>query len=250
MSREAGQQVGARAPRPHHVLKCWPEYFEAVASGAKTFEVRKHDRPFAVGDHIRLREWDPRTAHYTEREADFDVTYILDAQAAEWIEPGILRADYCVLAIRLRDDELAALRAENAELHGDLDAAILESREWQRRAEALKAENARLTTLYNDDVAKMQATHDVLAEGNARLRAFVEAATRYGRVIREWDADRNLMPLPPACAEGRCGFPPDSSGSPCGDAQHPGNEWDHAEAHFIDALDALDPAPAAPPAES
>ena len=33
-----------------HELKCWPEYFEAVISGAKTFEVRKNDRDFAVRD--------------------------------------------------------------------------------------------------------------------------------------------------------------------------------------------------------
>jgi len=42
-----------------HDLKCWPGPFAAVASGLKTFEIRKDDRPYAVGDTLILREWCP-----------------------------------------------------------------------------------------------------------------------------------------------------------------------------------------------
>ena len=42
-----------------HNLKCWPEPFAAVANGIKTFEVRRDDRPYAVGDTLILREWCP-----------------------------------------------------------------------------------------------------------------------------------------------------------------------------------------------
>lgn len=59
-----------------HELKSWPEYFVAVADGSKTFEVRKNDRDFCVGDHLRLREWDPRTELYTGREVERRITYI------------------------------------------------------------------------------------------------------------------------------------------------------------------------------
>lgn len=59
-----------------HNLKSWPEYFAAVADGTKTFEVRKDDRGFRVGDHLRLREWDPATDDYTGREVERRVTYI------------------------------------------------------------------------------------------------------------------------------------------------------------------------------
>ncbi|MEG0259568.1 MAG: DUF3850 domain-containing protein [Lysinibacillus sp.] len=35
-----------------HDLKILPEYLEAVVSGKKTFEIRKNDRDFQVGDRI------------------------------------------------------------------------------------------------------------------------------------------------------------------------------------------------------
>lgn len=38
-----------------HKLKILPEYFEAVKSGSKTFEVRKDDRGFQAGDTLFLQ---------------------------------------------------------------------------------------------------------------------------------------------------------------------------------------------------
>jgi len=35
-----------------HALKCWPEYYKAIESGEKTFDLRKDDRPFKVGDTV------------------------------------------------------------------------------------------------------------------------------------------------------------------------------------------------------
>lgn len=40
-----------------HVLKVAPEYFEALADGTKTFEVRKNDRGFQKGDTLILWEY-------------------------------------------------------------------------------------------------------------------------------------------------------------------------------------------------
>lgn len=42
-----------------HELKTWPEYYEPVAAGLKTWEYRKDDRPYAAGDVLHLREWCP-----------------------------------------------------------------------------------------------------------------------------------------------------------------------------------------------
>ncbi len=42
-----------------HELKIWPQYYEAVAGGEKTFEVRVNDRNFQRGDEVELRYFDP-----------------------------------------------------------------------------------------------------------------------------------------------------------------------------------------------
>jgi len=37
-----------------HELKCWPEYYEQVASGRKSFEIRVNDRDYQVGDTVAV----------------------------------------------------------------------------------------------------------------------------------------------------------------------------------------------------
>lgn len=61
-----------------HELKTLPEYFEAVADGSKTFEVRKNDRLFSVGDFLALNEYGK--GGYTGRCLIVRVTYILNDQ--------------------------------------------------------------------------------------------------------------------------------------------------------------------------
>jgi ASC-1-like (ASCH) protein len=66
-----------RIPMKHR-LKIWPEYFEAVLSGKKTFEIRKNDRDYQVSDVLLLQEYNPKTNEYTGRELLVEVTYITD----------------------------------------------------------------------------------------------------------------------------------------------------------------------------
>lgn len=42
-----------------HELKVVAPYFDRLLDGTKTFEVRKDDRGFKVGDSLWLREWCP-----------------------------------------------------------------------------------------------------------------------------------------------------------------------------------------------
>lgn len=70
-------------------LKIKPEYFEAVKSGKKTFEVRFDDRGFKVGDIVVLREIDARDSYqFTGRYIEVEITYIFDD--AEYCKPGFV----------------------------------------------------------------------------------------------------------------------------------------------------------------
>ncbi len=40
-----------------HELKIQPKYFRAILDGKKTFEIRKNDRGYKVGDKVVLKEW-------------------------------------------------------------------------------------------------------------------------------------------------------------------------------------------------
>lgn len=60
-----------------HSLKTWPEFFDAIKKGDKTFEIRKADRPFKRGETLILQEWDNNTKQYTGEELERVITYIL-----------------------------------------------------------------------------------------------------------------------------------------------------------------------------
>ncbi len=68
-----------------HDLKCWPEYFEKIADGSKTFDLRQEtlDRlprnranVFDTGDVLVFREFRPKDA-YTGRVIIREVSYVL-----------------------------------------------------------------------------------------------------------------------------------------------------------------------------
>lgn len=76
-----------------HELKIYPKYYEDVISGQKTFEVRKNDRNFNVGDILVLKEWD--NIRYSGRVCNVIITYMIDDKFVA-IMPG-----YAVLGIKL-----------------------------------------------------------------------------------------------------------------------------------------------------
>lgn len=82
-----------------HDLKTWPEFFEAITSGAKTFELRRDDRNYAVGDLLVLREWNQESGDYTGRTFGVGVTYVL--RGPEAVRFG-LAPGFCVLGITAR----------------------------------------------------------------------------------------------------------------------------------------------------
>lgn len=59
-----------------HAVKILPEYMTAVEDGLKTFEIRKNDRDYKVGDYVLLQEWDGKG--YTGWQVIVEITYITD----------------------------------------------------------------------------------------------------------------------------------------------------------------------------
>lgn len=76
-----------------HALKTIQPYFNEVLSGEKTFEVRKADRPFNVGDILKLQEYNSDYG-YTGAEHYLKISYILPGG-----QFGI-DENYCVLGIK------------------------------------------------------------------------------------------------------------------------------------------------------
>jgi hypothetical protein len=74
---------------PEHELKTWPEFYEEVERGRKTFEIRLNDREFGIGDVLWLREFTPGVG-LSGRDCRRVVTYLTDWKQA----PG-----YVVLAL-------------------------------------------------------------------------------------------------------------------------------------------------------
>ena len=60
-----------------HCLKMWPEFFAAIMTGCKTFDLRLNDRQFVEGDSLVLQEFDPNRDRYTGEMTVRRVVYIL-----------------------------------------------------------------------------------------------------------------------------------------------------------------------------
>lgn len=72
-----------------HAVKIYPEYYEAVKSGKKPFEVRKNDRDYKVGDILALNEFEPGgagTGEYSGRAIIARISYVL--ANSEFCKPG------------------------------------------------------------------------------------------------------------------------------------------------------------------
>jgi hypothetical protein len=95
----------------HHELKCWPQFFDAIQSGDKNFEVRWDDRGYQAGDTVTIREFDESrvrgmltlTNAYTGRELQARIGYVLHAipvPPQHWpAQPGHNLAGYVVFSL-------------------------------------------------------------------------------------------------------------------------------------------------------
>ena len=79
-----------------HELKIWPEFYAAIKGGNKTYEIRRDDRGFMVGDKLKLHEFDP------SKKPPFQYTDRILIRFVIYKTPGGkfgLDPDYCVLGL-------------------------------------------------------------------------------------------------------------------------------------------------------
>lgn len=94
-----------------HQLKCEANFFKDVCSGNKTFEVRKNDRDFHVGDYLALNELTPHPCNdkgekkETGRSALFHVHYLLD-------DPRYVKEGYVIMGIEACGVDLIGISFE------------------------------------------------------------------------------------------------------------------------------------------
>lgn len=78
-----------------HELKVWPEYWDVLVSGEKSFEVRRDDRGFQKGDVLILRRTHAGSARV-------DTTFPALRRRVAWILTGGqfgIEAGYVVMAV-------------------------------------------------------------------------------------------------------------------------------------------------------
>lgn len=93
-----------------HELKILPIYFEEVVKGNKTFEIRKDDRDFKIGDILLLKEYDPdkkyldikdEETHYSGKKILKKILYVLKDIPSLGLKEG-----YVLLGIKELDSDV------------------------------------------------------------------------------------------------------------------------------------------------
>lgn len=81
-----------------HNIKCLTQFFERIRSGQKTFEIRKNDRDYQVGDSLNIMEYNPEVP-------DFPHTAMATIKAdIVYVSSFMQKEDYVVLGIEAHDD--------------------------------------------------------------------------------------------------------------------------------------------------
>ena len=78
----------------------WPESYDLVLSGDKTYDLRLADWNVKQGDVILFQEWDPETKRYTGREMSKTVGYVGRTKDWEvWAKDDIEKYGYQIISL-------------------------------------------------------------------------------------------------------------------------------------------------------
>jgi len=87
-----------------HELKSWPECFEALNSGTRTFDLRKNDRNYQVGDILVLKEFEPDNSTFSGRWCRRKIVHMLKGAGDGCIESlKGLAVNYVILGLEPTD---------------------------------------------------------------------------------------------------------------------------------------------------
>ncbi len=77
------------------------EYFEAIISGKKKYELRLNDFEIAEGDTLVLEEWDNNLGEYTGRKVEKKVTYVRAFKIDElfWTKEEVLEKGIQIISL-------------------------------------------------------------------------------------------------------------------------------------------------------
>lgn len=81
--------------------KIWPEFFDKIISGEKTFDLRLADFTCKRGDVLFLREWNPQTKEYTGRVLEKEVTYVSKTKEVKfWPKEEIEKYGFQIISFK------------------------------------------------------------------------------------------------------------------------------------------------------
>jgi len=81
--------------------KIWPEYFQKILDGDKTFELRLADFECQPGDTLVLEEWDTEIKKYTGRKIKKEVTYVLKTKDVKfWPSEDIAKYGFQIISFK------------------------------------------------------------------------------------------------------------------------------------------------------
>lgn len=128
-----------------HRIKVWPQFFRGLSSGDKTFEVRRDDRGYKVGDKLELVEWDPGKECETGRSLPAEVTWVFRGGSPEMDPWRAISDGFVVLG----------LRVDSWNPPTPVDTTVLDVDQWLRR-QWLNAKTAEKRILVEEQMAALR----------------------------------------------------------------------------------------------
>ena len=85
-----------------HIVKSWETFYRDIITGERTSDIRLNDRRYAVGDFMKMEEYDPVSQTYSGRFRTVVITYLQTNKSNPCaISHRSLDDAYVVLSIKL-----------------------------------------------------------------------------------------------------------------------------------------------------